>query len=74
MKRLHTSVDTLNKHERLLFVTHNVKVRLIVVFDSFTASPIVLAETLFLSYRQRVYLCRMFSYSKQPYSNSDIMS
>lgn len=39
MKRLHTSVDTLNKHERLLFVTHNVKVGLI-VFDSFVASSV----------------------------------
>lgn len=32
MKWLHTSVDTLNKHERLLFVTHNENVWLIVVF------------------------------------------
>lgn len=54
MKRLHTSVDTLNKHECLLFVTHNVKAGLI-VFDSFTASSLVLVKTLFLPYRQRVY-------------------
>lgn len=45
MKRLHTSVDTLNKHECLLFVTHNAKLWLIAVFDSFIESAIVFAKT-----------------------------
>lgn len=35
-------MDTLNKHEHILVVTHNVKVGLIVVFDSCTVSSIVL--------------------------------
>ena len=47
MKRLHSSVDTLNKHEHLLYVTHNVKVGMI-VFDSFTESSIVLFQDIVL--------------------------
>lgn len=66
MKRLHNSVDTLNKHERLLFLTHNVKIGVIVIFDSFTASSVVLAKTLFLLYRQEnipAHFVHLFKYN-----------